>query len=404
MSKKVKKKINSDTSIENLKIVYLSYIRLTDRVSYTWFIDELLHKGIDVEYWDLIPFMRENHREVNEINPEFLKELNSLIELEINIKKQVKDVVYVILFPLDNSTKNVFLKLSKLKVKIVYIDWGAMPINMKNEQASIVKRAVGTFRSLNYLKLVIQSKKIFMLQKFGLIKKFDIVFASGSILENKPRHAQRVVPFPFTDYIQYKKTKNYPKINMPRFAVFLDVNLPFQSDLTLGGLPKINPKMYYSELDTFFRIIEATFNVDIVIAAHPKSLPNSNNFGNRTMMRMKTAELVRDAEFVISHHSTSISYAVLNYKPIMFIYTETMKTLYTKNVIADIKNIADYFGLEPLTVNRSPDLVLISLNQVNKRNYDEYIENYIASKNSRQLLPTEVFISEIINLSKSREV
>ena len=54
------------------KIIYLSYIRLTDRVSRTWFLDDLVSRGFDVEYWDLVQIMRENHREFNEIKPIYL--------------------------------------------------------------------------------------------------------------------------------------------------------------------------------------------------------------------------------------------------------------------------------------------------------------------------------------------
>jgi hypothetical protein len=345
--------------------------------------------------------MREHHRETNEINPVFLKVLNSMNDLEEHIKKQVKNVVYVVLFPLDHSTKNVYIKLSKLKTCTVYIDWGAMPVYTNRMKSKKLDRFVGAFKSLGYFRLVIRSKKIFLLQKLNVIQKFDIVFASGKLLENKPRHAKRVVSLPFADYYEFKKVEKKPKIKTSRFVVFLDINLPFQTDLILEGMPQINPNTYYSELNSFFEIIEAEFKVEVVIAAHPKTSSNLNYFGHRAVKRMKTAELVRDAEFVISHQSTSISYAVLNYKPIIFFYTQAMKSLYTGSVIDEIINVAHYFGLNPINVNSESGLTKISVSQVDKGLYDQYIEEFITSKSSYYSVPSDVFISEIISLVNS---
>jgi hypothetical protein len=398
MSIEAKIEFKDDSTIENLKIIYLSYIRLTDRVASTWFIDDLLHTGIDVEYWDLIPFMRGYHREYNEISPTFLKELNSISELEEQIKKQVKKVVYVVLFPLDNSTKSVYIKLSKLNIKTIYIDWGAMPVYTSMTKRSKIDRIVGVFRSLDYFKLASHSKKILLLQKFNAIKKIDVAFASGQFLVEKPRHAAKVVSIPFTDYIEYKKVVGKSRVEASRFVVFLDINLPFQTDLVLVGMPQINPEMYYSELNSFFDMVENTFNVKVIIAAHPKTSLDSCNFGNRTVKRLKTAELVRDAEFVISHQSTSISYAVLNYKPIVFIYTQTMKAMYTDTVVNEIMNIAQYFGSDPININSELDLAGMVLPQIDREVYDRYIEEFIASKSSQHSIPSKVFISEILSL------
>jgi hypothetical protein len=401
---KAKIEIKGNSSADNLKIIYLSNIRLTDRVAHTWFIDDLLEKGIDVEFWDLIPFMREYHREFNEITPTYLKELNSIIELDELITNQVKEVVYVVLFPLNNSSKNVFIKLSKLKQRIVYIDWGAMPLSVASTQPTKIKRFVGAFRSLNYFKLVLHSRYILFLQKLKIIKKFDLVFASGSFLVEVPRHAEKVVSIPFTDYIEYKKAEKNSKIETSRFAVFLDINLPFQTDLALAGMTPIDPEIYYSEINSFFDMIEVNFNVEVVIAAHPKTSLNLQYFANRIVKRMKTAELVRNAEFVISHQSTSISYAVLNYKPIMFIYTPTMDLLYKSSAVFEIKNIAQYLGSDAINTNSSLDSGLILLPQVNNTIYENYIERYIASKDSQQRSPSDIFLFEIINLIKCVEI
>jgi len=389
---------NLNTRDKKPKIIYLSYIRLTDRVSRTWFLNDLVSRGFDIEYWDLVRIMRENHREYNEIKPIYLKELNSMTELDEQLKNQVKNVVYVILFPQNNTTLSVYKKLSKLKVKMVYIDWGAMPLYLKRAPISRIKYIFCKVIHIKNLAEVLESKKIHLLQRLNIIKKFDIVFASGNSLQNKPRHANKLVSIPFADYSEYKNVIENSKNKVSGFAVFLDINLPFQSDLSLERMPQIDPIKYYSQLNLFFEKIEKIFNLTVVIAAHPKTELNSSYFFGRIVNRLKTAELVRDAEFVISHQSTSISYAILNYKPIIFFYTDEMKLLYEDSVVSEIKYLANYFDLDALNYESLTKLGVKSLNQVNKKIYDKYIEDFIVSRRSKHLSPSEVFISEVTSL------
>ena len=81
-----------------------------------------------------------------------------------------------------------------------------------------------------------------------------------------------------------------------------------------------------------------------------------------------------------------------------------MKSLYIGSVIDEIMNVAQYFGLNTINVNSASGLTKISLSKVNKGIYDQYIEEFIASKSSHHSIPAEVFVSEIISLSDIGEV
>ena len=60
------------------------------------------------------------------------------------------------------------------------------------------------------------------------------------------------------------------------------------------------------------------------------------------VFRLVTADLVKDAEFVLSHTSTAMSYAVLNAKPLIFIYTDAMAAVYQRLFIREMRTYADY--------------------------------------------------------------
>ena len=40
------------------KIIYVSFVRLTDKVMRDWYIDYLLGKGAVVEFWDVVSLLR----------------------------------------------------------------------------------------------------------------------------------------------------------------------------------------------------------------------------------------------------------------------------------------------------------------------------------------------------------
>ena len=57
------------------KVIYVSFIRLTDKVSSDWHIDYLIAKGMTVEYWDIVTLVREDHVEFGSKTPEYLHTL-----------------------------------------------------------------------------------------------------------------------------------------------------------------------------------------------------------------------------------------------------------------------------------------------------------------------------------------
>jgi hypothetical protein len=239
-------------------------------------------------------------------------------------------------------------------------------------------------------------------QNSPFFEKFEAVFTSGDVLEKNRRDSKKVISLAFGDYAEFLIQSGKKNHQKRKSAVFLDINLPYQSDLRLVSLPSVNPKEYYSELNSFFSKLEKKFNLEVVIAAHPKTSDKSTNFYDRNVYRMKTAELVRDAEFVISHQSTSISYAVLNYKPILFIYTNEMVLLYDNSVVSEINHLAKYFGVEPINISEELMSEENFFGEVNHQMYEEYIRNYIASEKSQKSNPKDVFFDEITKLLEIR--
>jgi hypothetical protein len=373
-------------------------MRLTDRVAKTWFINEFKNKGINVEYWDLVAVLRENHHEYGEITPDYLKVIKSQTEFNEKIKSENSQIIYIPLFPIDSTTHKIYRNLSRIGAKYVYIDWGAMPLYGSQFNKTNIQKIMKLVKAPTLLIPFLNSKKVHLMCKIGVIRKFRIIFTAGEFLENSNKHVIKKIPIAFADFEEYELSTYIKSEIKSTYAVFLDINLPFQSDLALLKMQSVNPEKYYDELEAFFAKIELEYDLEVKIAAHPKSSLDEKNFKGRRVHRLKTAELVREAKLVICHQSTSLSYAVLNSKPIVFIYTEEMVEKYKNTVVNEIENLASYFDTKALNISHLESINLSSNLRINQYRYEQYIDKYIATREARSKKNQEVIYNALIKL------
>ena len=80
----------------------------------------------------------------------------------------------------------------------------------------------------------------------------------------------------------------------------------------------------YPALINLFNQLEEIFGLDVIIAAHPKTKHKKrpDYFGKRIVYSDKTLELIQSSKFVITRNSSSITYALNEDIPIIFIYTD----------------------------------------------------------------------------------
>jgi len=378
------------------KLIYLSFIRLTDKVSRDWYIDYSLEKGAEVEYWDIVSLVREEHVERGALDSEYLRDIKSYTEFEALLRvPENTEAVYVMLISYSGHFSKLFRMLTKYHCKMVFISWGAMPtVAPSPKWRRIIRRLF--LNPVDFVKTVFDVISGIAYRKLNLVKRFDIVFAAGSALTSVDQYAKRVVPFNLCDFDHYSRVQlTNVKTVQGKYAVFLDINLPFQSDLAISGLPAVKATSYFKSLNRFFDLLEKTYDVKVVIAAHPKASYFSNEFMQRETYRLLTAELVRDAEYVITHTSTALSYAVLNLKPILFIYTDEMMRIYRNTLMREMKGVALYLNTCVYNIDRISNGNQIIIQTPNHDRYDSYKYGYLTSHESEQLSSAEIFLQEI---------
>ena len=168
-------------------------------------------------------------------------------------------------------------------------------------------------------------------------------------------------------------------------AVFLDSYEPFHPDYTYLGLSNpLKPDEYYQILKQFFSFIELTYNLNVVIAAHPRSQYENgpDYFNGRRCVRGDTLNLIKRSKFVLLHSSTAINFAVLHYKPCVFLVTPKMSNGLRRSVYTFAKQL-DKVPVElSKGAKKSYDIDL----SINLSKYYQYKDNYIKHPDSKDEL------------------
>lgn len=376
------------------KVIYICFVRLTDKVARDYYVDFLINKGVQVEYWDVVALVREEHTESSAVHRGYLRVFRSYTELEQAVAAaDNRDALYVVVLSYTGRLARVFRLLSKYRRRMLYFAWGALP-----QESGLNWRKVAAWAPtpVRLVREIFYRTKARFLRTVGLVAPFEIAFAAGAVSIAASGHALRVVPINYFDYDCYVRAKAYAgqRLVNARYAVFLDANLPFHSDLGFGSYPRVDAERYYRSLNRFFGELERNYGIAVVIAAHPRADYDAGRFEGRPIHRSVTAELVRDCEFVLSHWSTAASYAVLNGKPLIFIYTDEMVAKYADTLMRAQLYFAAWLGAPVCNIDQH-DAMPLAVRPANIERYERYKYDYLTSLETEGTSTEEIFWREI---------
>jgi len=239
------------------------------------------------------------------------------------------------------------------------------------------------------------------LEKIRAIRYFPdylIVGGTKSMLgvNHKKTSVIKAHNFDYDFLIQEKQIKSNKNKN---FIVFLDEDGPYHSDfIRLEITPFITPENYYPIMDLGLDKIAKLLKLNVKIAAHPRSnYKNKRIKYKHPILENKTFELIRGADVVVAHCSTSLQLAVIMKKPIIFITTDEIQNkLYAKNYAKNIDNFATILGKKVINLSALPKVNdLKNYLNVDDKKYEKYIENYIKTKGSPEKLAWNIVIENI---------
>ncbi len=360
-------------------------------------VECLAQNGFEVEVWDFTPFLNpwrwQRSQLFNNSTCEIYRIFSDQRTAFASISGLRKDCLIVCIINFAYETCSLYRIISKCDVRYCLISYNYISFDMKPNRNIFKRLASVSFQKLRgYLFLKIP-------YKFLCVSPAAIVLMLGGKLDLAGLpvdSATRIVRSHYFDYDIYLKELQKPVEGKERIAVFLDNFIPFHPDW--GSAGNLDPVEYYALLCKFFDLLEKKYGVRIVIAAHPRStyeeLPDY--FNGRAVIKDRTVELVRHSEFVVVHHSASISFAVLFSKPLVFITTDKLHQ-------TEVAKIIDFMAL---AFNKTP----INLDQDLKENMDEelivdesvyqkYVATYIKPKGTEDLPIWQAFSNDLKNIN-----
>lgn len=294
-------------------------------------IETLRENGFEVDVWDLTPCLYpQAHRQLqlpDAMDYERCRQFSSLKQVLAAISELTPSCFVVSTVSYRYESCPVYRALAKVRVGYAVVATNTLPsvqVTQTPMEALRKLRRSSSSQVLNALFFRIPFRWL------G-IRRATVAVAGGaqSFLSNFPVNQETQILWAHNlDYDIYLKEKEKPGLADTTMGVFLDEYLPFHPDFDYLKLESpASPKEYYPAISRFFDSLESTYGVRIVVAAHPRSSykDHPDYFGGRAVFRGRTAELVKRSGFVIAHASTSIGFAVLFEKPVLFVTTDKLQ-------------------------------------------------------------------------------
>jgi hypothetical protein len=293
----------------------------------------------------------------------------------------------------------IFFKKRKLKIASFWNP--GILIFKKNKNKTIyekLKKLTFNFQLKYFLFFAIM---VPLFNKIRLKKRlfYDYLFVAGKQYEklffkDRSNENTKLIKINTFDYSRNFNLKKIRKLKY-RYAIYLAEPGPGNfSDSSYLGLNAVVEKMdIYLNLCKFFSEVEKKLKLKIIIASHPKSENDHKLYRGFDVFKHQTAELTKHCEFVMHKQSTSISYAILNYKPIIFL-TNNDFIKYDQWSHKYSIHLAKYFKSQLVNVNKKFDLINFKKQiKINRKIYKKYISDYLCSekyKNNYQIISRHI--------------
>lgn len=343
----------------------------------------LISEGFEVEYWDCTEIFIGTHYQIADIQDiSYCYKYNSIGQLQTSIQSNDNtNTVYLIQVSENYSNRKFFKLIADSKITTVKIDFfAAAALSYYNNWQKIFHTPLVQFPGIIYRRI-----KARMFDNYCKKQNFKYTYTIGSSLRSAIR-----INHP--DWQHSQEIKNEAAIINYPYIVFLDEYYPLHPDLVMGKAKiNIGGAPHYQQIMTrFFDIIEQQNSVKVVIASHPKAQYSGTEFGEREIIKYKTAELVKDAQAVVLHTSAAVAYAFIYDKPLVIIYTneyaklfhsiQAQKTLSLLTKVPRI-NIANY------------ETTQLELKSIDAENRQQYINDYLTSPGIEDKTNQEILLN-----------
>ncbi|MFV0220636.1 hypothetical protein OBK23_13330 [Empedobacter falsenii] len=375
------------------KIIFIRHEPLTQHIFNFFSINLLIERNYEIEYWDLTAVCFPELKLYNEEEYTIVKKVSNLNQLSQMLNTAPKDAFYLVDVFFNWHNRNLFKLLKKHDLYYVHLNLfsdSVLPI-------SKWKYIEFNFKSIfNFGKKAYNKARMFI---YTQIYKINIYKAHFNSLTSANKEGYDYY-LNHPDYDLFLRSINDEVLEKEKYAVFLDEFFPLHPDIK--HMLKLDLEQYADDyrasLNRFFDRIEKEFGLKVIIAAHPKAKYTSQDFGGRKIITGKTLSLVEKSDLVIAHGSSSINFAVLNQKPIIFCYNEVYKKV--KFVYLTTKYHAKVLNSKIIDTDKILSGLMVNNFILDIEAYNNYKYTYLTSKNTENMLNIDLLEKHFLQLKQ----
>jgi hypothetical protein len=380
------------------KIVFIFFQPPTLFHEQNYYFKELIKVNFEIEVWDITNIIFREMSLPDEIDRYYIKKLHSKNEFkECFSKTDINDTIFISCMSYNYDSLWIYKLFSKHKYLLYSFERANFSAPTKTILYSIsrINNLISNHNIIQYLKRIY----VHLLRKIKFIRRYDNVFATGAHASQALNNSHNVIPINNFDYDRYLTIPDSPSsIGDSRYCVFLDDGITSSPDLKILNIKPIDSSLYFEKINDYINDIEQKNQLKVVVALHPKTVESEHLFKNRLCIKYKTGQLIKDSEFVITHTSSSVSYAVLFKKPILFIFTDEIKKTYYYNLYASILALASELGYKSINIDNYDKNNIIIVPSINHKKYEQYKYTYLTSKDTENQLSKDIVINHLLKI------
>jgi hypothetical protein len=382
--------------------IYLTSSPLSERDFNRFGIKNWLESGWQVKVYDVTNFLYPEYwhnvcgDEIS-INFQGLRIIKNLREI-IDLLNDIDGYVVFIDLLKFSRTEQKIRNAAQIHGPLVKIKLGSIPkVELKRDifrYFLLIKKPIQFFKKLKFYII----KRLETSRALKYVPDYLVVGGKKSLSKVNFKKTS-VIRAHNLDYDFFIQKKNNTKKTFS--LVFLDEYGPYHPDFNrLNVKPYMTADNYYPIIDFGLSKIAKSLNLNVKIAAHPKSdYKNQSLKYKHPIFENKTFELINEADLIVTLGSTSLQWAVILKKPIIFVTTnEIQNSFNAKSYSKFIHYFAQILGKRVLNLsNVSKVNDFKEYLTIDEEKYKNYIENYIKMKGSPKKPIWTIVIDHIEN-------
>jgi len=349
-------------SSKNIKnIFFIDRFPFTKNLFVRFEFEKFKALGYNVKFIDISSILKRQKLEsvyTDEIAPYRIK-FSSTKAFDSFIKTHKDNCLVASTVPFIGSSSWMYLSLFKYKIDYVLLSFESFPelsSPQKNTLAKKYGKVIRFFNRLHFKKVWIKPKEAitFLRAKHGIYPaKMMILSEQKKVRNSLLTDTNTIIRYSFSpDYKEYDRIKDKKRIISEKYAVFIDQYFYHHPDFKTKHIEhEFTNTDYYPQLNTFLESFSKKTGLKVIVASHPRrhQVQEADFNADFDLYYNKTAQLIKDADIVLMHFSTAISFAILSRKPFLLLNSPMLKG----TVDEKIKSFAQYFNKEEILLEEA---------------------------------------------------